>query len=260
MAYIQEATRLRSIYRNDIEILIGLEIDWIRPSSYSWINDLLKVNQFDFFIGSVHHVHGIPIDFNHEMYADARLKSGGTDERLFEDYFDLQYEMLQALKPPIVGHFDLIRLKSDDPDVDFLKWQGVLQRASRNLDSIVEYGGLLELNSAALRKGMKEPYPTQAVCKVRPAHEIFIFSFDRRSSFFLRKEVDSPFRTIAITLRRLEHITDNSYSLWKILGFLPSNASEWDQPQRIPDFLTSPLVLSILSISKSISFSIVDYF
>lgn len=171
-------------------------------------------------------MHGIPIDFNHEMYMDARLKSGGTDERLFEDYFDLQHEMLQALKPPIVGHFDLIRLKSDDPNVDFLKWQGVLQRASRNLDLIVEYGGVLELNSAALRKGMKEPYPTRAVCKVRPAHEVFIFSFDPRSSFFLRKEVDLPFRTIAITLSKLERIIDSFCNLWKILGFLPSSVSD----------------------------------
>lgn len=100
------------------------------------------------------------------MYAEARRLSGGTDERLFEDYFDLQFEMLQGLKPPIVGHFDLIRLKSDEPNADCLRWDLVRQKVSRNLDFIVEYGGLLEVNSAALRKGLSEPYPGKSICKV----------------------------------------------------------------------------------------------
>ena len=164
--YFQEATRLRAKYAADVEILIGMEIDWIRPSSLPWINDLLHLYRFDLFIGSVHHVHDIPIDYDREMYMKARALSGGTDERLFEDYFDLQYEMLEALKPPLVGHFDLIRLKSDDPDGDFLQWPGVLRRVSRNLDLIADYGGVMELNSAGLRKGMREPYPAKAVCKV----------------------------------------------------------------------------------------------
>lgn len=168
--YFQEATRLKEKYSAVIEILIGVETDWIRPSSLAWIDDLLQNYHFDLFIGSVHHVHTIPIDYDREMYMEARSLSGGTDERLFEDYFDLQYEMLLALKPPIIGHFDLIRLKSDDPNADFLQWPGVLRKVSRNLDLIAEYGGVMELNSAGLRKGMREPYPTKAVCKVSSAY------------------------------------------------------------------------------------------
>lgn len=131
---------------------------------------MFQLHRFDLFIGSVHHVHTIPIDYDHEMYAEARRLSGGTDERLFEDYFDLQFEMLQGLKPPIVGHFDLIRLKSDEPNADCLRWDSVRQKVSRNLDFIVEYGGLLEVNSAALRKGLSEPYPGKSICKVNITH------------------------------------------------------------------------------------------
>lgn len=151
-----------------------MEIDWIRPSSRQWIDDVLGKYHFDLFIGSVHHVHTIPIDYDHEMYTEARRISGGTDERLFVDYFDLQYEMLQALKPPIVGHFDLIRLKSNEPDADCLRWDTVLQRVLRNLDFVIEYGGLLELNSAALRKGLREPYPARSICKVSLVHSAMI--------------------------------------------------------------------------------------
>ena len=143
-----------------------MEIDWIRPSSKEAVESLLRKYQLHVFIGSVHHVHTIPIDYDRKLYVDAREKAGGIDERLFEDYFDLQYEMLKGLKPPIVGHFDLIRLMSDNPDTVFSRLAVVWQKILRNLEFIAGYGGVIELNSAALRKGMKEPYPTAEICKV----------------------------------------------------------------------------------------------
>ena len=162
-----EAKRLQKAYSSSISILVGTEVDWIRPSSKIFIEKLLSNFQFDLFIGSVHHVHGIPIDYNEEMFDQARRISGESDERLAEDYFDLQYEMLNALKPPIVGHFDLIRLKSRNPDESFRRWPGVWKKVQRNLTCVVEYGGIFELNSAALRKGLKEPYPSAEICRVR---------------------------------------------------------------------------------------------
>ena len=164
--YFHEAQRLQNVYAPEIKLLVGIEVDWIRPSSLEVIENLLRKYPFDLFIGSVHHVHSIPIDYDKKLYSEAREKSGGTDELLAEDYFDLQYEMLKALKPPVVGHFDLIRLLSDDVEASFVQWTRVWSKILRNLDFIVGYGGLVELNSAALRKGMNEPYPKAEICKV----------------------------------------------------------------------------------------------
>ncbi|KAL8687422.1 MAG: hypothetical protein Q9224_005158 [Gallowayella concinna] len=163
--YYIEARRLQQAYLSQLNLLIGMEVDWIRPSSKIFIEELLSRFQLELFIGSVHHVHCIPIDYSTALFRQARSISGGTDERLFEDYFDLQHEMLMALKPPIVGHFDLIRLKSHDPDTIFAGMDGVKQRIRRNLAFIAGYGGVLELNSAALRKGLKEPYPSMEISK-----------------------------------------------------------------------------------------------
>ncbi|EFR05252.1 histidinol-phosphatase [Nannizzia gypsea CBS 118893] len=164
-AYFQEALRLRDKFKHVINIPIGFETDWIRPSSLSLIERSLSSFPFDFFVGSVHHVYTIPVDYDVPMYRQARELSGGTDEQLFEAYFDDQLAMLQALKPPVVGHMDLIRLKSDEPDGSFTRWPQVWQKILRNLDFIAGYGGLLELNSASLRKGMSEPYPKAEICK-----------------------------------------------------------------------------------------------
>jgi histidinol-phosphatase (PHP family) len=158
--------RLRDKYKDCINILIGFEGEWIRPSSAALVHSLMSIPGTEFFIGSVHHVNEIPIDFDRAMYANAREVAGGTDERLFEDYFDAQFEMLNALQPRVVGHFDLIRLLSGEPNGELRSMKGVWERVVRNLELIVEQGGLLEINSSALRKGLKEPYPGRSICQV----------------------------------------------------------------------------------------------
>ncbi|KAH6611966.1 Polymerase/histidinol phosphatase-like protein [Boeremia exigua] len=164
--YYAEAVRLRDKYAHQIQILIAFESEWIRPSSLKIVQGILDKYTFDFFMGSIHHTHTVPIDFDRAMYEQARDKAGGTDEQLFEDYFDEQYDMLQALRPPIVGHFDLIRLLSDNRDTAFEGMDGVWNKMKRNLEYIAGYGGLLEFNSAGLRKGLLEPYPCLPVTKM----------------------------------------------------------------------------------------------
>ena len=165
--FITEARRIRDVYSSQIQILIGFESEFIRPSTLTTVQGILDKYTFDFFVGSLHHTHTIPIDFDRAMYEQARDKAGGTDEKLFEDYFDSQFEMLQALRPPVVGHFDLIRLLSDHRDTEFEGMAGVWQRIQRNLEYIASYGGLLELNSSGLRKGLAEPYACRSICQVR---------------------------------------------------------------------------------------------
>lgn len=95
--------------------------------------------------------------------------------------------MLQVLRPPIVGHFDLIRLLSDHRDLEFKAMEGVWERIERNLEFVASYGGILELNSSGLRKGLAEPYPCLPICQARhtasfPAFHIYTFSDSYRSA------------------------------------------------------------------------------
>ena len=163
--FLVEAAKLREKYAGIIKILIGFEGDWIRPSYAVLIKELASNTVVDFYIGSVHHVHGIPIDYDAALYRKARAVAGGSDARLFEDYFDAQFEMLNALKPRVVGHLDLIRLLCDDPNQNLKELKGVWEKVVRNLKVIVAQGGLIELNTSALRKGLNEPYPTRSVCE-----------------------------------------------------------------------------------------------
>jgi histidinol-phosphatase (PHP family) len=164
--FYHEAKRLQKVYAEQIQLFVGFETEWIRPSSLDIIQTILEKYELDLFVGSVHHVYTIPIDFDTALYRKARSLADNSDGKIFEQYFDDQLAMLKALKPPVVGHFDLIRLKSDNPERSFRSWEGPWTRLMRNLRFIADYGGVLELNSSSLRKGMSEAYPQVEICKV----------------------------------------------------------------------------------------------
>ncbi|KXJ86208.1 Polymerase/histidinol phosphatase-like protein [Microdochium bolleyi] len=173
-AYLAEAQRLRDAYTGQIHILVGFEGEWLREEYAALVLDLASHPAIDYFIGSLHHVNGIPIDFDKAFYQRAlesvqvppgAAVSAPTEEHMYERYYDQQYDMLRAQRPRVVGHFDLIRLLSADParDIRAAGWDGVWSRIVRNLEFVASYGGWLECNSSALRKGLAEPYPSRQV-------------------------------------------------------------------------------------------------
>lgn len=178
-----EAQRLQAAYADRIHILIGFETDFIRPSFGPRVLELAAPACVDYYIGSVHHVHGLPIDYDRALYDEALAQSssiGGdgsaaaaaTEQGLWADYYDEQLDMLRALRPRVVGHFDLIRLLSDAPGRDVREWPAVWEKIKRNLEVVREQGGRLECNSAALRKGLDEPYPCRTIAEVSSTHAL----------------------------------------------------------------------------------------
>ncbi|CAK7263965.1 hypothetical protein SEPCBS119000_000750 [Sporothrix epigloea] len=190
-AYLLEAVRLRDVYADRIHILVGFEGEWIHGAGVDGasIKALATHPEVDYFIGSVHHVgsRGTPIDYDKAMFqtaasaaaAAAAEAAGATtteatlgidpEDYLYADYYDQQLDMLQNLKPRIVGHFDLVRLLSADPARDPATAKGlntlVWPKIQRNLAFVASYGGWLECNTAALRKGLAEPYPGRSIAE-----------------------------------------------------------------------------------------------
>eukprot|EP00160_Parvularia_atlantis_P022301 Unigene99_Nuclearia_a/m.317 Unigene99_Nuclearia_a/g.317 ORF Unigene99_Nuclearia_a/g.317 Unigene99_Nuclearia_a/m.317 type:complete len:304 (-) Unigene99_Nuclearia_a:145-1056(-) len=161
-AFVAEARRLQREHAERIRLLVGCESDWITPDFAEHVRAVVDEHRLDYFVGSVHHVHEIPIDFSRELFytALARHRSpGGSDVEalngLFAAYYDAQLAMLEALRPPVIGHFDLIKMyvpaQAYAPDV--------LARIRRNVRVAVAYGALFELNSRAFKKGIPSAYP-----------------------------------------------------------------------------------------------------
>lgn len=183
LAYLDEAHRLREAYASYIELLVGLETDFVSALDLDGLDSLLREegHRIDYVVGSLHHVNEMPIDFDEPTFdrAVASLapspspdsppssSSSSSLTPTLHAYFDNQLEMLQRVQPEVVGHFDLIRLYR--PTTSFRDHDGVWEKVERNVRYAVGYGALFEVNAAAFRKGWSEAYPASDVLQVDPS-------------------------------------------------------------------------------------------
>ncbi|CAO3607386.1 unnamed protein product [Mucor hiemalis] len=162
-----EARRLKELYKDQISLLVGAEIEFINKDYDHHVKHLRETYTAEYVVGSLHHVNSVPIDFSPELYAKALDQVNGSLTDLFTRYFDEQYIMLQSVRPEVVGHFDLIRIFADQSIADkTLLEPEVWERINRNIDFIVEYGGLIEINSRSYKKGLRDAYPQRDVIQI----------------------------------------------------------------------------------------------
>lgn len=154
--FVKEARRLQKKYSNQINILVGTETENIHSDSINEIKNITEKYPLDYMVGSVHHVNEIPTDFDKEMYNEAlKTVPGNSNDLLFQAYFDSQYQLITQLKPLVIGHFDLIRMFYPDTKFSEETWNKI----KRNVQAVIEYGGLFEINSRAWKKGLPYAYP-----------------------------------------------------------------------------------------------------
>lgn len=135
---------------------------------------------FDYFVGSVHYVGEIQIDGRPENYVKAVENAGGV-EALAVRYYDLVAEMTEALKPDVVGHFDLVKRNAEAAGFGtlFLQTANVRAAAMRALDAVQAHDAVLDLNTAGWRKGLGEPFPAPWLVEEARRREIgFCFGDD----------------------------------------------------------------------------------
>lgn len=159
--YYATATKLKEKYKSQVELFVGFETEFCRPESLEDVKQLLKKYCFDYFVGSVHHVREIPIDFNREKY-DLAVEACGGRDALYLEYFDAVRKLILELKPPVVGHLDLIRLMEPEASLS----SEVIAAAAAAIDEGVRANCLFELNTSGLRKGLPGPYPRDELLNV----------------------------------------------------------------------------------------------
>lgn len=222
-SYLTKAREMQSLYarkERPMYILVGCETENIvSPHSLDQlINILGAANQatipapyvgrgtVDYIVGSVHHVFEIPIDFDKSTFEKAvRVDSYPG---LLSTYLDAQYEVMDRLRPEVIGHIDLFRLFDPDaawiPDPSTSSGKLILQKMERNVRFAASYGALFEANSSAFRKGWhNETYPGQTFLRLIKAMKGRIalsddshgtgqvaLNFSRLRSYLLREKIN----------------------------------------------------------------------
>ncbi|MCK5163895.1 MAG: histidinol-phosphatase HisJ [Desulfobacula sp.] len=160
--YFKNLKNLKKKYISKIIIFTGMETE-----TYTGYVDHIKklISKFkpNYIVGSVHHIDDICFDYSKEEY-DRVVSMCGSYEAMYEKYFDLQYDMIKALKPFIVGHFDLIRIYDKDYKKRLLLPQ-INQKIQRNLTLVKSLNLVMDFNLRPLARGEKEPYITGSILK-----------------------------------------------------------------------------------------------
>jgi histidinol-phosphatase (PHP family) len=167
-AYAALSAEAVATYAGRLEVLRGFEAEVVPAASYvEEMRGLRERYGFEYVVGSVHHVDELPIDVSQGLFDEAVERLGGL-EGLLVRYYEQVAEMVEGLRPEVLGHFDLPRLLSEgDPAHEA---PAVVAAADAALEVVAVAGSLLEVNTAGYRKGLRGPYPAPRV--VRRASEL----------------------------------------------------------------------------------------
>lgn len=159
-AYIAEASSLAQEFGDRIEILVGFETEALPPDTWPELMHRVRAQHpFDFFVGSVHSVNGVYIDYKPELNEALSAELGGWGA-LCRAYFEQVAELVSTLKPSVAGHLDLIRrFRGDNVRFDASVWPSI----ERALEAVKASGALLEVNATPVRKSFGPVYPAPEI-------------------------------------------------------------------------------------------------
>jgi histidinol-phosphatase (PHP family) len=156
--YIQEVKVLQEKYKDDIKILLGYEVDYLKGHMDKRVIEA----KVDYLIGSVHFLNQWGFD-NPEFISEWKTRN---IDNIWQEYFDNIESMVKTGYFDIVGHFDLIKV------FKFMPRKEIPLLAKNALLAIKKANMVLEINSAGLRKPIKELYPSKTLLEM--AYELNI--------------------------------------------------------------------------------------
>lgn len=147
--YCQMVENIQKKYKDKIQILLGLEVDFI-DSREDLIKEEIFQYPFDYLIGSVHFLDEWGFD-NPEFIGEYAKRNM---QECWEKYLYSIKKMAQTGLFQIVGHFDLLKIFGYSPT------QKSHQYIQKTLETIKEHQMVLEINASGLRKPIQEQYPS----------------------------------------------------------------------------------------------------
>ncbi|MDH5634717.1 MAG: histidinol-phosphatase HisJ family protein [Candidatus Bathyarchaeota archaeon] len=151
--YVDNINTLKK--KSQISIKMGLEVDFV-PYLMEDLMQMIKQWDFDYLIGSVHHIGDWLVDSEKEI---EEWKRRDVDQ-VYRQYFNLVQAMAKTQLFDIVGHLDLVKKFNHQPKNDL----GDL--LLETVQTIGKSGMCIEINTGGLRKPCREIYPSEKLLKM----------------------------------------------------------------------------------------------
>lgn len=150
--YVEECLYLKDKYKDQIDIRIGLEGDYIEGYERE-IEAIVRAYPWDYVIGSVHFLGEWDI-------SDSRQLHGWEGKRVadvYRQYYDALQKAAKTGFYSYIGHFDVIKRFGYKPEEDMAE----TERAT--VDVIAACGMAIELNASGLRMPCGEMFPSRRI-------------------------------------------------------------------------------------------------
>lgn len=150
--YFDEVNALKEKYKNDIQILCGIERDLF--SDYF-------VHKYEYEIASVHYIRCGEKLFDVD---DTAQKQNQCIKDCFDNdpyaYAEEYYRLVSQLEGNIIGHFDLLAKFDRDNKIFSPKEERYKKAALCALETLLDKNVVFEVNTGAMSRGYKDaPYP-----------------------------------------------------------------------------------------------------
>lgn len=163
-AYREEFFRLKNKYSNQIELYLGLEIDYIH-GIFDANSNLYSTDDFEYKIGSLHYLDPLPdggyfsVDGSAEKFKrNLKLIYHNDIKTLVLRYFTIMKEMLMKGGFDVVGHVDKISLNGMLVNGFNINESWYEQEMDEILQIVRQKGYILEINTKSfLEKGITYP-------------------------------------------------------------------------------------------------------
>lgn len=158
--YIQTLKNLKREYKNNIKIKIGIEIG-LQPHLRNAYKEIFQCEDIDFIIGSSHCVNNMDV-------SDKKFFEKYKKDEAHKLYFEEVLKNIDIFpKISVYGHLDFINrygrdVYDDYKKIDFEKHKVLIDKI---LQKLIEKKIGLEVNTSALRYGLRDFHPCRKILK-----------------------------------------------------------------------------------------------
>ncbi|MEX2461185.1 MAG: histidinol-phosphatase HisJ [Paenibacillaceae bacterium] len=149
-SYVEECLHLKDKYKDQIDIRVGLEGDYIEGYEAE-IKQIIEAYPWDYVIGSVHFLGKWDI-------SDFRQLDGWQtrdNDEVYRQYYDAVQKAARTGFYDYIGHIDVIKRFGFQPAND------ITELEKQTLDVVKQQGLAIELNASGLRMPAKEMFPSR---------------------------------------------------------------------------------------------------
>ena len=164
--YIKDVLALKQRHQKEIEVYLGLEVDYI-PGIAGRHRHVLTGIELDYFIGSVHFVDRFDNGEHWNIDTSAELFAKGLNEIFHRDgkraatrFWEISREMIEADKPHVIGHLDKIKMFNTGNKYFNEQDAWYRDQVELTLDLIKKLNCIVEINTRGFyRYGQEDLYP-----------------------------------------------------------------------------------------------------